>query len=83
MRYTEVVGLPRVEKRVEGENFIVERLSTGDVYVQYKNIFEKLDKAFSNWNVGRLFLMTGPPRTGKLYAAEYFAEKWGRGIRIM
>lgn len=82
-RYTKYSYVPKVERRVESDEFIAEKLSTGDVYVQYREVFTELDKAFSNWEVGSLFLLTGPPRTGKSYAPKYFAKKWGREVKVI
>jgi hypothetical protein len=73
--YTETVELPTVRVVAEGPDWKAETLEETDIYVQYKKVFDELDKCFSKARCK--LLLYGPPGTGKSYAAKYFAKKWG------
>lgn len=77
---TRVADLPGVEVVAESELWRAERLSTGEIYVQYKHVFDALDAAFSAYDRPAALLLYGPPGTGKSYAAKFFGKKWGRRV---
>jgi hypothetical protein len=80
--YTEAVELPSVKVVAEGPDWKAELLEeTGDLYVQYKKVFQELDTCFSRARGCKLMLY-GPPGTGKSYAAKFFARKWGVKLHV-
>jgi hypothetical protein len=79
--YTEVVELPEVRVLAEGSDWRAEALDTGELYIQYKKVFNELDACFSRAR-GCKLLLYGPPGTGKSYAAKFFAKKWGVKLHI-
>jgi hypothetical protein len=74
--YTETVELPTVRVVAEGSDWRAEALGTGELYVQYRRVFDELDACFSKAR-GCKLLLYGPPGTGKSYAAKFFSKKWG------
>jgi hypothetical protein len=80
--YTQVRELPSVEVAARGAGWRAERLSTGELYVQYDRVFDELDRCFSAYDKPCKLLLYGPPGTGKSYAPRYFAKKWGRCIAV-
>jgi hypothetical protein len=80
--YTQVRELPAVEVAARGAGWRAERLSTGELYIQYDRVFEELDRCFSQYDKPCKLLLYGPPGTGKSYAPRFFAKKWGRCVLI-
>jgi hypothetical protein len=80
--YTQVRELPSADVVARGAGWHAERLSTGEIYVQYDKVFEELDACFSQYDKPCCLLLYGPPGTGKSYAPKYFSRKWGRCIII-
>jgi hypothetical protein len=80
--YTQTRELPAVEVVARGAGWRAERLSTGELYVQYDKVFEELDKCFSTYDKPCRLLLYGPPGTGKSYASKFFARKWGRCVLV-
>jgi len=80
--YTQVRELPDVEVAARGAGWRAERLSSGDLYVQYDKVFEALDACFSQYDRPCKLLLYGPPGTGKSYAPRFFARKWGRCVVV-
>jgi hypothetical protein len=56
-------------------------LGTGELYVQYRRVFDELDACFSKAR-GCKLLLYGPPGTGKSYAAKFFSKKWGVKLHV-
>lgn len=79
---TRVVDLPNVFVVVQNGMWRAERLSTGEIYVQYNHVFDALDAAFSAYDKPAALLLYGPPGTGKSYAPKFFAKKWGRRLYV-
>jgi hypothetical protein len=79
--YTETVELPSVKVVAEGADWRAETLSTGELYIQYKKVFNELDACFSKAR-GCKLLLYGPPGTGKSYAAKFFSRKWGVKLHV-
>lgn len=79
---TRLVDLPRVEVVARGGGWRMERLESGEVYVQYDAVFDALDAAFSAYDKPAALLLYGPPGTGKSYAAKFFAKKWSRRLYV-
>jgi len=80
--YTQIRELPAVEIAARGAGWRAERLSTGELYIQYDKVFETLDACFSQYDKPCKLLLYGPPGTGKSYAPRYFSRKWGRCVVI-
>ncbi|MFZ8838679.1 MAG: ATP-binding protein [Pyrobaculum sp.] len=80
--YTQVRELPAVEVAARGAGWRAERLSTGELYVQYDKVFEELDRCFSAYDRPCRLLLYGPPGTGKSYAPRFFGRKWGRCVVV-
>jgi len=80
--YTQIRELPAVEVAERGAGWLAERLSTGELYVQYDKVFEALDACFSQYDKPCRLLLYGPPGTGKSYAPRFFGRKWGRCVVI-
>ncbi len=80
--YTQIRELPAVEVAVRGSGWRAEKLSTGELYVQYDKVFEALDACFSQYDRPCRLLLYGPPGTGKSYAPRFFGRKWGRCVLI-
>ncbi len=80
--YTQIRELPAAEVVERGSGWRAERLSTGELYVQYDRVFEELDRCFSAYDRPCKLLLYGPPGTGKSYAPRFFAKKWGRCVLI-
>jgi hypothetical protein len=80
--YTQARELPAVEVAGRGAGWRAERLSTGELYIQYDKVFEELDACFSQYGRPCRLLLYGPPGTGKSYAPKFFARKWGRCVLI-
>jgi len=80
--YTQVRELPSAEVVARGAGWRAERLSTGELYIQYDKVFEELDACFSAYDKPCKLLLYGPPGTGKSYAPRFFAKKWGRCVLI-
>jgi hypothetical protein len=80
--YTQVRELPAAEVAVRSAGWRAERLSTGELYIQYDRVFEELDGCFSSYDRPCRLLLYGPPGTGKSYAPRFFAKKWGRCVVI-
>ena len=79
--YTEVVEVPGVRVVAEGSDWRAEALDAGELYIQYKKVFDELDACFSRAK-GCKLLLYGPPGTGKSYAAKFFAKKWGVKLHV-
>jgi hypothetical protein len=79
--YTETVDLPTIRVVAEGPDWRAETLEETDIYVQYKKVFDELDRCFSRAK-GCKLLLYGPPGTGKSYAAKFFAKKWGVKLHV-
>lgn len=77
---TRVADLPGVDVVAQNEMWRAERLTSGEIYVQYRHVFDALDAAFSTYDRASALLLYGPPGTGKSYAPRYFAKKWGRRV---
>jgi ATPases of the AAA+ class len=67
-----------VEVVERGSGWRTERLSAGELYIQYDRVFDELDACFSAYDRPCKLLLYGPPGTGKSYAPRFFAKKWGR-----
>ena len=80
--YTQMRELPAVDVVARGVDWRAERLSTGELYVQYDRVFEELDACFSQYGKPCKLLLYGPPGTGKSYAPKFFARKWGRCVLV-
>jgi len=80
--YTQVRELPAVEVAARSVGWRAERLSTGELYIQYDRVFEELDRCFSQYDKPCKLLLYGPPGTGKSYAPRFFAKKWGRCVLV-
>jgi hypothetical protein len=80
--YTQVRELPAVDVAARGAGWRAERLSTGELYVQYDRVFEELDRCFSQYDRPCRLLLYGPPGTGKSYAPRFFGKKWGRCVVV-
>ena len=78
--YAHIIDLPRVDVVAQNEAWRAERLSTGEIYVQYNHVFDALDAAFSAYDRPAALLLYGPPGTGKSYAPKFFGKKWGRRV---
>jgi len=83
--YTEEVDLPEARVAAEGADWKAEELVFAGggrmLYIQYKKVFDELDRCFSAAR-GCKLLLYGPPGTGKSSAAKFFAKKWGVKLHV-